>query len=65
MVVGQEEGQGTVPVVDHDLVGQHAIVGLAAAAAADTARDEDNYKLEVLRRVLCSSRKALWEESLL
>jgi hypothetical protein len=49
-VVAQEGGQDTVPVVDHDLVGQHAIAGLAVAvavAAADTARDEGNYKTEV------------------
>jgi len=57
-VVAQEEGQDTVLVVGHGLVGQCAIVGLAAAAA-DTARDEDNYKSEVWRRVLCSFRKVL------
>jgi hypothetical protein len=64
-VVAQEEGQDTVLVVDHALVGQYAIGLAAAAAAADTARDGDNYKTEVWLRVLCSFQKALRLEELL
>jgi len=57
--VDQEEGQDTVPVVDHEVVGHATALVVVVAAVAETGTDVDNYTMAVWGLVLHSFRRAV------